>query len=73
MAESRKFIVYLENKVAEQKAEIDRLGKALSFVSLKAGAGLCQASLGGKHEFLKEISERCEAEGFDILGYPVRK
>ena len=29
MAESRKFIVYLENKVAEQKAEIDRLGKAL--------------------------------------------
>ena len=29
MAESRKLLVYLENKVAEQKAEIDRLRKAL--------------------------------------------
>ena len=33
MAESRKFIVYLENRLAEQTAEIDRLRMALEYVA----------------------------------------
>ena len=47
---------------------ISGLHETLSFVAKKAGAGLCQMSAERKHEFLREISERLEDAGWDVLG-----
>ena len=50
--------------------EIAGLKSAISRIAILAGAGLCQMTAGGKHEFLKDISGACEIEGFDIIGQP---
>jgi hypothetical protein len=52
-------------------AREERLREALSKTAIKAEAGLCQMTAGGKHEFLRDISLICEANGFDVLGDPV--
>lgn len=39
-------------------------------IAILAGAGLCCFKAEGKHEFLKDISKKCELAGFDFLGLP---
>ena len=64
------FMRRLAERIAELEAERDQAKGALSRIAILAGAGLCQMTAGGKHEFLKDISGACEVEGFDIIGEP---
>ena len=50
--------------------DLDRLSRAeaISFIARKATAGLCQFGTEGKHAFLTDIQNRCDQEGFDVLG-----
>lgn len=40
----------------------------ISKIAIKAGAGCCQRTAEGKHQFLRDISFLCEEAGFDVLG-----
>lgn len=56
--------------MTDQEKEIERLQSIVSRMTMLAQAGLCQRSMGGKHEYLKDIVRMGGRYGYDILGMP---
>jgi hypothetical protein len=59
-----------KNLTTDLENEIRRLQNIVSRMTMKAHAGLCQRTMEGKHEFLRDISRLGQEYGYDILGLP---
>ena len=56
--------------MTEDQKEIERLRDIVSRMTMMAQAGVCQRSVTGKHEYLKDIVRAGNRYGYGILGLP---